>query len=67
MGFKLGMELEHGKQPSWFATELHVRARVQDAWGWVEMLVPACWVQSRSGTHSSVVKQTRRRKMPLAF
>lgn len=46
MGFKLEMELEHGKQPSWLATELHVRAWVQDAWGWMKMLVPGRRVQS---------------------
>lgn len=34
MGFKLEMELEHGKQPSQLATELHVRAGVQ---GWMGM------------------------------
>lgn len=34
MGFKLETELEHGKQSSWLATELHVRARAQ---GWMGM------------------------------
>lgn len=34
MGFKLEMELEHGKQRSWCAAELHVRAQAK---GWMGM------------------------------
>lgn len=80
MGFKLEMELEHGKQLSWLAAEPHVCPGVAPVCvcvcehtglgglgGGAAPGVVLGWEQTQQGTHSSVVKHTRRRKIPLAF